>query len=137
MPPSYPLPDSYRIAFEAMLLSCANHCARRLGEFVALWPLQGREYRRCEGILFVGRAVNDWESPFLFDKLTTQQAVEHQVCRLRDSAESGEESPLLWASEPCSGYNPHQSAFWRVARRVTQEILGAGDKWHDRIAYSN
>ena len=137
MPPSYPLPDSYRIAFEAMLLSCANRCAKRLGEFVALWPLGGRQYARGEGILFVGRAVNDWDSAFTFDKLTTQQAVGQQVLKLRGRTESIEGCPLEWASIPSPEYNPHRSAFWRVVRSVTEEVLGAGDQWHERIAYSN
>lgn len=94
--------------------------AKEYCTFCAQW---GRMYQKG-GMMFVGRAVNDWITTCRDVELLFKEGDENQIFAREDQ--------MQWVEEYCS-----KSAFWRVIRAVSQRILGIGDGWYDHIAYSD
>lgn len=96
--------------------------AKEYCTFCAQW---GKMYQKG-AFLFVGRAVNDWITTCRDVELLFKEGDENQIF--------ARENQMRWVEDDkyCS-----KSAFWRVVRAVSQRILGIGDGWYDRVAYSN
>ncbi len=101
-------------------LSQIDPAAKEYCTFCAQW---GKMYQKG-GVLFVGRAVNDWITTCRDVELLFKEGDKNQIFACEDQ--------MHWVEEYCS-----KSAFWRVVRAVSQRILGIGDGWYDHIAYSD
>ncbi len=102
--------------------------AKEYCTFCAQW---GRMYQKG-GMLFVGRAVNDWKTTCRDVELLFKEGDENQIFAREDQMRWVENKVKDKNKKVCS-----DSAFLRVVRAVSQRILGIGDGWYDHIAYSN
>ena len=95
--------------------------------FCAQW---GEEYKQG-GVMFVGRAVNDWvtqgdrNTSGMFQDGSTNQAFARA-------------DQMKWVenlSGNTKGYNTRKSAFWRVIKKITKELYP--ESWYSHVAWSN
>ena len=82
-----------------------------------------------EGILFVGKAVNEWDTDETDVDILFGDSDERIFAR---------DNQMKWVStgEGCNGYNSNRSAFWRVNRKITQKFYPK-DEWYSYVAWSN
>ena len=94
-------------------------------EYITFCAQWGKKYQK-DGLLFVGRAVNGWITDCRDVELLFKEGDVNQIFAREDQ--------MSWIEDKneCS-----VSQFWRVARAVSQDILGVGDDWYEHIAYSN
>lgn len=101
---------------------------QKLYPFAIQWgPLY---FQQTPKILVVGKATNGWVTDsrdlgVLFDERGKDRIFNR-------------ESQMVWVKEEQGGkgYNTNRSAFWRVVRRVSSDILSEED-WYNRIAWTN
>jgi len=82
-----------------------------------------------EGILFIGRAVNGWD---------TYETDVNILFGNSDERIFARDNQMKWVStgEGCQGYNSKRSAFWRVIKEITQNFYPKDD-WYSYVAWSN
>lgn len=105
------------------------------GKDLAAFKLQlGKEYPigKQKGILFVGRAVNGWNSlewerkKFVDEKFPPTENDEKETTFSEWLKHNGNDR-----------YSLTSSAFWRVSKRVFEKLYGNGAKFHADIAWSD
>ena len=82
-----------------------------------------------EGILFVGKAVNGWD---------THDKDVNILFGNSDKRIFARDEQMKWVStgEGCQGYNSKRSAFWRAIKGVTQNFHPK-EEWYSYVAWSN
>lgn len=91
--------------------------------FCAQW---GNSYQEG-GIMFVGRAVNDWKTQGCRDvKKMFTIGTEEQIYMREDQ--------MSWVEDEhyCS-----KSAFWRLIKNISQQITNEKKYWYEHIVWSN
>lgn len=111
------LHDGLKPLYEELINHCGPYCDESVVPFIMQWGKKFPTEER-DGILFVGRATNDW----LNDDL--------DVDNLFDGKEKifNREDQMIWAEN----YN---SAFWRVIRSVSKHFYSQDELNH--VAWSN
>ena len=118
--------------------------------YAELLPLISTEHKVCPfclqwghdfpkgkntGILFVGKATNDWGSDSRDIEVIFGNAPERKFAK---------EDQMVWVENRMTlsyvklngGYNARRSAFWRLIKNLTQSIY-KNDPWYSKIAWSN
>ncbi len=88
-------------------------------------------------VLFIGRAPNGWGKPKRATAFRKANVREQTLQTLQDEEDDGLEWVYSWGSQ--DPYNPHRSAFWRIAKSITisSGIAKAESNWADYVAWSN
>lgn len=132
--------DELDVAFDAVLESVAAFVPRSKNEaeLTAFHALRGPAWRN--ELMVVGRAVNGWGE----EGWAPSDAADGEWRRVRTSvmrkmtfwelANQSGEIENHWGP----GYNPRTSAFWRVIRGVSIQIMQAeNSRWTERLVWSN
>ncbi|BFU59597.1 MULTISPECIES: uracil-DNA glycosylase family protein [Rodentibacter] len=83
----------------------------------------GSEWEKENGLLFVGKAVNGWKS----------------ISEGIESLFDYDKEPLEWVEKNVNkeNYNTNRSAFWRIIKKISQQVLNDEKTWYKKIAWSN
>jgi hypothetical protein len=95
-------------------------------------------------LMVVGRAVNGWTKGMLPQEFKDDKNIEILLDDVFKSVTAGQPCPMQWVSQ-CWGnydhdYNTRKSAFWRVIRRVVDELEIADverPEWPSHLVWSN
>ncbi len=96
---------------------------------------KGRDYDN--NLMVVGRAVNGWYNEFDLHGLNSELMVESIFNKSNES-----NCPLKWVEESwgkTEGYNTKSSAFWRVIKKIAQNLneTSSNNGWASKIVWSN
>jgi hypothetical protein len=131
-----------RTALESILKAVGERAASfKDRPLTAFDTLVGAKWNR--GLLIVGRAPNGWAAAW--NPETIQDPVHRaEIARgVQAEALSGAECPMSWLVRDWHSrerYNTARSAFWRIARAVTERLRLAGEDsadWSSYLAYTN
>lgn len=109
----------------------------------AFMAMIGNQYRG--ELMVVGRAVNGWIEGCKPQELNDSRNVNSFIERVLQSVTDGDPCPMQWVSESWGNYdhgdyNTKKSAFWRVIRRVVDELSIAdveSPEWPSHLMWSN
>lgn len=139
------LPGDYVDTYRTMLKGFGQASHIRTKEFVAIWPMCGRDYQSGRGLLLVGRAPADWEESCAFVRQRAAQDAEAQrILTATQNPGFGLEF-VTDAAGPSrvthrkDSYNSNRSAFWSTAHRITDELglIANREAWTQSIAWTN
>lgn len=108
-------------------------------------PQEGCRYECSRSLMVVGRSVNGWiseEDPASFSNSDFRKEYAHEV-RGDSFPQIDRPCPMEWVTKQwgsSKGYNTRRSAFWRVIKKVTEELRickSGNEEWASHLVWSN
>jgi hypothetical protein len=131
------LSSDYEALYRVFLSGVAT-TARPGREWTVFWPMIGHRYQN--DLLIVGRAVNGWPVRWNANEQVSVEEIAALVAAARHQSEGDGTDPMDWVTwfdGHRTEYSTRSSAFWRVARRVRNGLLGESDDWPRSLAWTN
>src|ERR1022692_1334861 len=116
--------------------SCTGSTTGR--DWTIFWPMIGHRYD--QELLIVGRAVNGWSVRWNANEQVSVEEIATLAATARHQSEGDGADPMDWVTwfdGDRTEYSTRSSAFWRVARRVCEGLLGESDDWPSALAWTN
>jgi hypothetical protein len=93
-------------------------------------------------LLLVGRAANGWGDAWTTDEAMSPEGRSRIAHKLTEAVSKDRQCSMTWVTDWWSTdapYNTAGSAFWRVAKVVTEQLgfVPAGANWASQLAYTN
>ncbi len=131
------LSSEYETRYRAFLSGVAG-TARPGRVWTVFWPMIGHGYDR--ELLIVGRALNGGSVRWDANEQVSVEEIATLAAAARHASEGDGSDPMDWITRfdgNRTSYSTRSSAFWRVARRVRNGLLGESDDWPSALAWTN
>ena len=134
------MPPAYDDIYERLVGNVAAARIQSTAEVTPFWPIAGWKYDGS--LMVIGRSVNGWIENWAIDQLQDPGERRRLIDQTRDDAEPTDRCRMLWVTDlggrTGHRYNTNRSAFWRVLRSLSTDVLGAdAADWPSSLAWTN